>query len=129
VLDVVGSRLLAEPADGHVLQHAAAQTLIGFSVIGVLLVVRFGVTSPRDPQDRALPNSLPRPNHPDRSSPNHAATVMPAPQAGARAPLFSDPIEILARFRVATRDPSHRGTLGRVAGQTDRQRTEKLSHA
>ena len=28
---------------------------------------------------------------PDRAHPNHAATVTPAPQAGARAPLFHDP--------------------------------------
>src|SRR5262245_54356305 len=84
VLEVIVLRLLAEPADGHVLKHAAAKIADRLVAHWGVLVLRLEVDEPLDPQDETLPITLPA------ALPRLHPRRLPTPQqAGARATLFS----------------------------------------
>jgi hypothetical protein len=59
VLEVIVLRLLAEPADGHVLEQAAAKIADRLVAHWGVLVLRLEVDEPLDPQDETLPITLP----------------------------------------------------------------------
>src|SRR5262245_19425215 len=128
VLEVIVLRLLAEPADGHVLKHAAAKIADRLVAHWGVLVLRLEVDEPLDPQDETLPITLPAAlagAHPRR---------LPTPQqAGARATLFIGPRRTsygclgyrgaaLADRRDAVRRTlaTRFGSDGRVIGKTSR---------
>jgi hypothetical protein len=84
VLDVIVLRLLTEAAYGHALEHAAAKIAYGL-VLHWEVSLRLGDFTPR--------SSGPGTSNPVTACPPHQRLLsdLPPQQAGARAPLFSDP--------------------------------------